>query len=192
MVDIEELVRKLGDPCAETRKSLAGALGRTANQGANITVAIPALAKALSDEVSDVRSYAAWALGNSALQGVDITVAIPVLVKTLSDVAGDVQWNAAEALEKAIKKCASVEALNVMEAKLRESYGALRRECRYGKKAELAGIGSVFSKLTNQIAKKRDSLAAKRDILLDEKPKPPKGGVYQQIRRSGTGLLRGF
>ena len=144
---------------------------------------MPALAKALSDGNEDVRVNAAWALGNAARNGADIAVAMPALVGALSDGDTWVKANAAWALEKVIEKYTSIEPLNEMETKLQESYDSVKKRYLSPKDAELVGIGLMFSRLMNAIAKARNELTPQRDILLDDIPKPPKKGeIYRIIR----------
>jgi DNA anti-recombination protein RmuC len=158
-------------------------LGDAASKGVDISIAIPALSNALTDANKDVRRDAARALGNAAYNGADISVAIPALANALSDENEYVRTNAAWALGKVIQKSTSIEPLDEIETKLRESYDALRDKCRNQKQDELVEIGFTFSKLMNEIAKKKNSLAPMRDILLDDVPKPPKKGeIYQQVR----------
>ena len=65
MVDIEDLVRKLGDPDPKVRFKAVWVLWDAAFKGMDVTAAIPALAKALSDWHAGVREIAANALTNS-------------------------------------------------------------------------------------------------------------------------------
>jgi len=146
--------------------------------------------KKLSDPNRNARWSSAWYLRVISFEGADTSVAMHALAEAVSDADMSVRIMAASALERAIQKCASAEALSVMEAKLRESYDILRSEYRHGKEAELAGIRVMFSKLMSEAAKRRDALVTKKDILLDDKLKPPKKGrgeIYCQMRRVRNG-----
>jgi hypothetical protein len=188
MVDIEDLVRKLGDPDPKVRFKAVWVLWDAAFKGMDVTAAIPALAKALSDTATDVQCYAALALGNAAFKEADVTAAIPALAKALSDWHAGVREIAANALTNSIEKSTSVEALERMETRLREEHAIFRDKHHPRTKDELAGIGLAFSKLINETAKRRDLLATQRDIMLEGVPKAPKkGGVYQEMRRVRNG-----
>jgi hypothetical protein len=166
----------------------AEALWHSAFIGVDISAAMPALANALSDAGEGVPLRAITALYHAAEHGADISIATSALAKALSDKNMAVRRNAAGTLEKAIENCASAGSLDGIEARVSESYAALRNGCRYGKETEPTGTGLAFSELTNQIAKRRDALAAKRDVLLEDIPKPPKkGGVYQEMRKVRNG-----
>jgi HEAT repeat protein len=187
---ISALAEALSDKDARVRCSAAEALGSAARPGVDMTVAMSALAAALSDKNASVQSCAASALGYAAQYGAGMTVAILALAKALSDKISGVRWNAASALGKAIEKCATIEALDEMETRLRGEHGALKEKYRYGKEAELARLGSAFSKLISEAARRRDALVPERDILLDDLPKPPKKGrgeIYCQMRRVTNG-----
>jgi hypothetical protein len=166
-----------------------GALVDAASHGTDISVAIPALVRTPpSVKYADFQWIAGGALADAVINEESRGAALPALAKALSDPVKNVRSNAVVALREAIRKCPSVEPLDATQAELRESYGALRNGCRYGKEEEFAGIGLEFSNLMNEIARKRNALAAKRDIMLDDKPKPPKRGqVYQEMRRVRNG-----
>jgi HEAT repeat protein len=179
------LVKYLYDGDAYDRAGAAEILGYASLSNVGIGVAIPALAETLSDGDAGVRLMAVGALKSAAMHGADISAAIAALAAGLFDDNCVVVSRATDALrhESAIGNCDSVEALERMEANLRKGYDASRKRYKYGKEAELASIGSVVSGFMGKTAKRRDALAAKRDILLDDLPKPPKrGGVYQGIR----------
>jgi hypothetical protein len=126
---------------------------------------------------------AAAVLVNAVLNDKCRDAALSALANVLSDGNRIVRSYADEALNHVIQKSTSIELLNEMEMKLKESYSTKRKEYRYGKERELVQIELVFSKLMAEIAKRKNELAPKRDILLDDIPKPPKKGeIYQQIR----------
>jgi vesicle coat complex subunit len=183
-VDIQKSIAELGDAYPTIRTNGVRALWNAARHGQDMTAAIPALEKALSDKEPYVREKAANALSRAATDGTDITIAVPALAKMLSDSDAEARAGAISALGNVVEKCPSLERLGWIEAKLRESR-ALKREERQ-RKEEFARVGVRLSKLTNQIAKKKNSLAADRDIMLADIPKPPKGGtgIYQLTRRA--------
>jgi RNA 3'-terminal phosphate cyclase len=87
--EIFAVAELLGDHDRSVQANAAVALGKTAGNGADITIAIPALVKTLGNERSDIRGSAAEALGDAAKNGADISVAIPALMNAL----GDTDWN---------------------------------------------------------------------------------------------------
>jgi hypothetical protein len=143
------------------------------------------LAQAMSHPAHNARRFAAVTLGDIAREGTDMAAAIPALTKALSDGDKDVRETAAWALGHAIENCASIKKLNRMETMLWGERGALMGKCRHGLEWEFARIGMAFSGLMNEIAKRRNALAARRDIMLKDKTKPPKAGrVYRQMGRA--------
>jgi vesicle coat complex subunit len=182
---IPALVKALSDGNAAFRGNVAWTLEKAVIHEKNHDAAMPALTKALSDENPDVRNEAARVLWNAATIGADIGAALPALAEALYDEDVRVRQKAVHALEKDIGKCDSLEQFNRMETSLREGYGALRAK-RPGKN-ELAAIRLTFFKLMAAVAKKRDSLAPSRDIMLTDIPKPPnkgRGGMFQTTRRA--------
>jgi HEAT repeat protein len=103
MDDIEELVKKMGDPDPKVKRDAAWYLGTAAHYGADITIAISALTDALSDKNSTVRWNAAGALYLAARYGADITAAIPALTEAVSDADVGVRTSAATALYHAAR-----------------------------------------------------------------------------------------
>ena len=195
MVDVEELIVRLGTPDPRTRIGAAwDLLSSAVSQKADIRAAIPALADALSDNKLTVRKYSAGALRwVAANRGADMTAAMPALVKALSDPDADVRLEVAWALERTvqnleggIRECTSLNQLDRTESRFREQYSVLRTRCWYGKERELERIGLAFSKLMNETAKRRDALAANRDVLLEDVLRPPKDGtkIYHEMRRA--------
>ncbi len=83
----------LNDKYDDVRESAAWALREAAENGQNITPAVPALGKALSDGNKLVRWHAAYALRYAVdrKRGRDITPAIPALANALNDKDDDVR-----------------------------------------------------------------------------------------------------
>jgi hypothetical protein len=179
---ISSLANLLWDEDVSIRSDVAVTLENAAKHGADMSAAISALAAALSDADMRVQGSASSALQIAVADVNSCHAALSELVESFSYGTG--RWRAAMALEGSIGKCPSLEAVDAAEARLREEYDALKQKRWYGKEAELARIGVSFSRLINETAKRRDALAANRDIMLDDKPKPPKQGpMYQKIRR---------
>jgi hypothetical protein len=184
---VPRLAEMLSDGDASARLEAAGALGFGVSRGANISAAISGLAKMLSDDNPAIRLRGAEVLCKAAVFGADITAAMPALACALSDADAKVRGNAAGALGRAVGKCASLEILNRTETKLLEAHGALGAGCQSEKEGGHAGIGAACRGLMNEIANRRNELASPRDIILDGKPRPPKGGsVFQATRRALT------
>jgi hypothetical protein len=181
---IPALAKALSDEDASVLDGAVWAFYDTVSHGTDITISLPALVKLLSNRDDSIQVGAAWVLELAVANEKSRDAAFSALAKGLSYEHADARNCAAKAFTNAIERCASIVALGAVEAKLREEYGALREKYRYGKEAELAGIGLGFSGLMNKIAKTRDALAAKHDILLADMPKPPKSGtkVYQRMR----------
>jgi hypothetical protein len=109
--------------------------------------------------------------------------AVPALIESLKDKNRAVRSIASAALGEILKSCATIEALNEFETHLQEGFDKLAN-MRW-KRDKIIYVEMELSKLRLAAAQKKNKLAPKRDIILDEIPKPPKKGeVYQQIRRT--------
>jgi HEAT repeat protein len=95
---IQEWVKKLSDKNWNVRRDAVLVLAHAAEEGQDITPAIPAFGNALSDKNKFVRGHAANALTDVAKGGQDITPTIPALINALSDEGEDVRCRTAEAL----------------------------------------------------------------------------------------------
>ena len=169
---VSALIEALKDENGDVRRSAAWALREIGDVSA-----VPVLIRALKDASKNVRFWAVVALrefGDAS--------AVPALVEALKD--GDIggRGNVAEALEKIVEKCKTVEDLDEIERGIDKGSAALRK----GRvdKSVLIDAQIEVAKLTSRIAKRKDELAPKRDLLLDGKPKPPKKerGVYRTLR----------
>ena len=111
-------------------------------------------------------------------------IAIPRLIETLRNENVYARVYAAELLEKIAKQCKTIEDLEEAEMLLEKGSVVLRKG-RIDRDI-LIYAQVCLAKLTREIAKKKDQLAPKKDLLLDDKPKPPKRGrgVYQTVRRT--------
>ncbi len=189
MADIAWLVAKLGWSDPEARLDAAVALDNADSMGADITAAMPALANALKDKNEEVRNRVVWTLRLAAGRGTDMAGALPVLARELFDKSEDVRAKAGWVLEGVVMKC-SQEQLRGLEAMVMGEFRAFRKTRKGRGNGGLAGTGAAFFGVMNEIASKRNALASNRDILLDGKPKPPKGRgtkIYQEIRRVRNG-----
>ncbi len=207
MDEVEELIEQLKSKDDEARANAAYRLGKITDKRA-----VPALSKALNDEDKYVRYNAARALGQigdasavppliERLKDEDVNVrlyapialrkigdasAVPALIETLKDKDGGVRMNANRALEQIVENCKTVEDFEGFEEGIAKGSVALRREkdrdVRIDAQIEIA-------KLTRAIAERKDELAPKKDLLLDDKPKPPKKGrgIYHTARRVRNG-----
>jgi len=168
MDEVERLIKRLKDTDSVVRADAAEALGKIGKP------AVPALIEALKDEDSNMRLWAAITLSSIGQP------AIPALIEALEDTNFFVRSNAARALGGILNKCETIEAVNEFETHLQDGMNSVRKQWKKGVTTE---FGLQISKLQIAAARKRDELAPKRDILLDEVPKPPKKGeIYQQMR----------
>jgi len=136
---------------------------------------VPALIDAFLDSNAKVRSGAADALGKI----MDVP-SIPALVRVLMDDDIRVQIKAANALRNICKESTTIGTLDEIEKRLLEGYAAINK--KYWNHERLANAGYEISKLMNEAAQKKNSLASKRDIHLGDIPKPPKkGGMYRTL-----------
>ena len=113
--------------------------------------------------------------------------AVPALIEALKeeDVYG--RAVATKVLVNIVEKCKTTEDLEKVEKGIEQGSAVLRK----GRvdKGILIDVQITIAKLTREIAKKKDELAPKRDLLLDDKPKPPKKGrgVYHTARMIRNG-----
>jgi len=107
--------------------------------------------------------------------------AVPSLIEALNDGLGKMRMDAFRILKKVLDNCVTIEEVNGFERKLREGMVHLNKGKVGGIKVTTADID--VARLGLAAADRKNSLASKRDILLDDISKPPKkGGVYQSIR----------
>ncbi len=171
---IPELVGALKDKDLSVRGRAAVALGRIGSPSV-----AHVLISALNDK--DLKAFAAVALGHMKD---DSTVL--VLIEALKDEKKDVRDRVVWALLEIVEKCGTIEEIGNVEKAIDEGSVALREEkdkdVRINAQIEIAW-------LTYKIAEKKDQLASKKDLLLTDKPKPPKKGrgVYQTARRVRNG-----
>ena len=134
--------------------------------------------------IKELKSEHGWArvIAAQMLGEIGDVSAVPTLVGALKVEDVLVRMTVAGALERMIEKCKTTEELQEIDAGIAKGFVALRKEkdrdVRINTQIELA-------RLTRKITEKKDELAPKRDLLLDDKPKPPKKGrgTYQALRK---------
>ncbi len=174
------LGESLGDSNPSTQEYAARALELAAEKGADIRAAVGQLGKAL--EADEICAHVPWALGHAAAMGKSGDAPLETLSNALVDGRPGVRSGAVAGFMFAISGCGSAGSLDMLEARIQERRAALKERC--GTQGGPAGTDS-FCIVMNEIARKRDKLTARRDILLDNMPKAPKRGtVYQAARRS--------
>ena len=167
------LIRQLVDPNPNARRYAAKRLGELKD-----TRAVPALIGVLKYEKWSLREEAAGALGQ-----IGDTRAVPALIEALNyeNVRGGPVW----VLSEILNKCNTIEAVNEFETHLQEGVNSARKQWRKGVTTE---FGLQISNLQIAAARKKDKLAPKHDILLDDIPKPPKRGkMYRTMERVRNG-----
>ena len=172
MDEVEDLIEQLKSKDNVTRGSAAFKLGKL-----NDKRAVPALIEAIMDED--------WYVREQAVEGVENIgkPAVPALIEALRNERSIVQEFAAGNLRWIAEKCETMEELGKIEKQLEEYLVVLKKE--RPDKTTLINAQMTIAKLTRIIAKKKNKLAPKKDLLLDDKPKPPKKGrgVYQVSRK---------
>ncbi len=167
------LVELLEDDNKEMREEAIWALGAIGDASA--------LIEALKNEKKDVRNNAAVALRSIGVP------AVPVLIDALKDKNKYVRVTVASVLKGIVENCATVVGLEYFEKQIEEASTTLRK----GRvdKTILINAQIEVAKLTRVIAKRKELFAPKRDLLLDDKPKPPKKdrGVYHAAGRMRNG-----
>jgi hypothetical protein len=179
------LLKTLFDDNREVRLYSAETLGLAGREGTDISAAVLPLVKSLFDPVEDVATNANWALSASFNSEKNRVAASFVLAGALSHEDIEIRRGSAVALEIAIENCTTAEQVNAIETRLAEERGAIIGKCQPGKQDEPIAIMSMFSRLMGETAKRREALASQRDVLLDDKPEPPKAGtMFREIRRA--------
>jgi len=113
--------------------------------------------------------------------------AVSALIKALKDKDGEVLLYVNLALENIAEKCETLEELEKVERDIDNGLARLKK--KHVDRRELIDVHIKIAKLTRKIAKKKDEITTKRDLLLDDKPKPPKKGrgVYRTARMIRNG-----
>jgi HEAT repeat protein len=182
---IPALIVALNDKGVFGRSQAAGALRSIAKknpESPGAMSALPALVAALGDEHPDVGIRAAAALGDFAAANMSILgIVVPALVKALNDGKPNVRVASADALIIVIDAC-DMGTFAEFEKHFSGGVRALRDSAR---REDLGNAMPTLTQFANRIAMKKNELArAGADgLLLDEKPKPPKGGTMFQVTR---------
>jgi len=171
---VPALIKASKNGSKNVRRCAASALGNIGDASA-VSILMELLFR---DKEWVVREYAGWALGAIGKP------AIPELLEALKDKHYPVQVRAADALEKVVKKFSTMEELEEIEKGISDYSTELREG--HPDKTTLINAQIEIASVTREIAQKKDELAPRRDLLLDDKPKPPKRGrgVYQTVRRA--------
>ena len=141
--------------------------------------AVPVLVETLKDEGNDIdmRCQAVKALGKIVSSS-----AVAALIEALKDEAVQKHVDEALEIEKIVEKCKTIEDFEEIEGGIDKGSTALRK----GRvdKIMLIKAQIKLAKLTRKITERKNELASKKDLLLDDKPKYPKKGgkVYRTIK----------
>jgi HEAT repeat protein len=137
--------------------------------------ALPELIEAVKEKPK-VRQNAVYTLGK-----IGNTSAVPSLVETMNDPILLIRIGVVDALKEILDKCYRNVDINEFKSKLQEGYDLLRK--RY-KRHDLSKAQFQITNLMIIATDKGNELSKDKGVLLDDKPKPPKGNrIYQQVRR---------
>jgi hypothetical protein len=141
--------------------------------------AVPVLIDALKDTEMVVPENAARALVNIGRPAV---LALVVALKNESTV---IQHHATVSLKKILANCKGIDYVREFEDRLTEGFDELKKD---QSKREIRKLEFDFAKWKMIAANKKNEFAGKKDILLPDKPKPPKKGqMFHRIRRVRNG-----
>jgi hypothetical protein len=192
---VAKLTAALSDKDADVRGRSAGHLGNAAELGVDVSAAMPTLTKMLSEELnlggSSPSKNAEAALTRAVFNEKNRDAALSALANALYDGSPDTRKEAARLLRHAVERCRTTVQLDRITYWLRETYGGPGKRCA-AKGRESAAGGFAAYRLIRHAAILKHALAAKRDIMLDDKPKPPgKDGGGPLYRASARLALRG-
>ncbi len=179
---VVKLTAELSSDDAEIRGRSAHHLGNAAELGVDMSAAMPLLVRMLAEELnlggSSPSKNAEETLKRAVANENNRDAALFALASALYDDNPDVRKEALKVLKRTVETCGTAEQLDRTVHWLREAHSAA------GKKREL-GPASVIYQVANMAAAQREALAEKRDILLDDVPKPPgRGRMYSRMRRA--------
>jgi hypothetical protein len=109
---------------------------------------------------------------------------IPTLINKYDSMDYFAQVEARLILKIIFNNCNTINELRDFESKLIEGYEKIYERMKDG---SLQKIRISIAGLKIAASKKRNELTKDKGILLDDKPKPPKGRMYQQLRRVRNG-----
>jgi hypothetical protein len=183
MDEVKKLIEQLKDLDHSVRTNAALQLGVMRDP-----IAIPALIEAADDKDETVSAIAADSLGELAIR--DTSLVRPVVLALLQLFGSrneDIPFHAEHSLEKITDILMSSEEINDFEDALKGGFDELSRK-RHRKNGTM-DIRIQIARFRSIVAKRRNELSKDKGILLDDKPKPPKGnkGMYQQARRALNG-----
>jgi hypothetical protein len=112
-----------------------------------------------------------------------VNFALLILIPQLAEVRFDLRESSAWELENIVDTCCDVRVLGEVEKRFAEAARSFNDSAKPGDAPSYAVI--KLAQLANRAASRKNALArAGTDgLLLDEKPKPPKGGAMFQTAR---------
>jgi HEAT repeat protein len=137
--------------------------------------AVRPLIDALNNEEPNVRLLAAWALGKLN----DERAVLPLIFTLEDETDLNVQNFVEGSFEDMLEACKSFDDIQKLENKLNESLKILKKGNK--DKGKIMKAKFEIAKLKMKIAEKKNELAGKKDILLPDKPKPPKKGQLFKV-----------
>jgi HEAT repeat protein len=172
---VPALIGALNDDDIVIRYDAISALGKIGNSSA-----ISVLTNLMNDENWRYRAKVVTALGQIA----DIS-ALPVLIESLKDDNKKVREISAWALGQVLDGLTSINKVKEFETKLLQGHTKPREQQL--KLEDTRHVWSDIAILRMLVTKKKNKLSKDNGILLDDKPKPPKGRMYQSARRFCNG-----
>jgi len=172
---VPALIEALKDSACDVQQMIIAALINIAKknpENSEVAKGVSALIEMMNDKCNPQRGSAAYALGQIA----DAST-VPALTEGMLDEDFGMRAVCAKSLGSILTRLQSFDAVKLFEKHIEESFEYLGKSRL--KKDELAEIKIRLSMLRIETARKKNSLVSKRDILLDDIPKPPrKRGVY--------------
>jgi hypothetical protein len=111
--------------------------------------------------------------------------AVPTLIETLNEKSSELRKNSAQILVAILTQCKSSGEVCEFETQFQEGYERLVGKHRDTRKLALGKI--EICKIKIAIAIRKNKLSKGQGVLLEDKPKLPKRGIYQQARRIKNG-----
>jgi HEAT repeat protein len=167
---IPALIRMLFKEPFDNKDGAVSALGRMGEP------AVKALLQVFDSNFIECE-FAALALGDIGLP------AVPSLIERLTSPDKDLSSRSATALENAAMFCPNIAELDAIEKIIERAIREMAQKDAGKKSTKSAKV--VLAKARMRVADRRNRLATRRDIILDDIPKPPKKEeAYQLIRRT--------
>jgi HEAT repeat protein len=112
--------------------------------------------------------------------------AIPLLFERYMEMDSYAQERSEYIMSRVMDECGDFKNLHVFEKHLEQGLERIKK--RKKQNADQARAQSLIAKLRIVLEDRKNKLASGRDLLLHEKPKPPKKSrMYQQLRRQRNG-----